>query len=497
MKRFYEANASETPPKPPVNPSYGYPQNGNRSLNQKPTKLGAYWFHMITEEFMAVIEGAGLEPSETNLHQLADIFADFRDRASGAETFKEAAEAAAKLAEDFAKLAEEAAKNAVSGADEKIKEIQAEGQKQVTTVTNTGVAQVKAVEASGATQTANAKAQADSAAKSAQTASNGATTATAKATEATTQATKAKAWASQTGSAVEGGFYSALHYATHAESQAKKAETGATTATTKATEATNKAKEAETSAATAVAKATEATNKATEASNSAKAAAESAKVSAFAVRITSVNMSASGTAALSSLTPQTNVKVGDTVIDPEGEVFSITAITSTTFTVGAKLTSIKGPQGSPGTSDYNQLQNKPDLSGYATKTELTEGLSSKQPAGDYALKSEIPPVVDASKLVPKSGSRGALAGSETPGSGTTVNDTSPDTMTASGNITVANGTAGTAWTKAVTMTSVLTVTLGSSWHWAGGKAPTIKAPALLVCHWNGTVGIANITNGAA
>ena len=81
---------------------------------------------------------------------------------------------------------------------------------------------------------------------------------------------------------------------------------------------------------------------------SAQAAAESAKTAAYAMRLTSVNMSASGTAAITSLTPQANIKVGDTVIDPDGEVFSITAIAGSTFTVGAKLTSIKGPKGDQG-----------------------------------------------------------------------------------------------------------------------------------------------------
>lgn len=133
MKRFYEANASETPPKPPLNPSYGYPQNGNRSLNQMPTKLGAYWFHMITEEFMAVIEGAGLEPDEKNLHQLADIFDDFRKRATASEEFKLAAEAAAKRAE-------QAATGVVTETASKIKEIQDEGKKQVDAVAQQGTA---------------------------------------------------------------------------------------------------------------------------------------------------------------------------------------------------------------------------------------------------------------------------------------------------------------------------------------------------------------------
>ena len=140
MKRFYLANASETPPRPPVSPSYGYPQDGNRSLNQKPTKLGAYWFHMITEEFMAVIEGAGLEPSETNLHQLADIFEDFRNRATASEEYKIAAEAAAKRAEA-------AAQGVVTETAEKIKEIQTAGTAQVERVQQEGSSIAADVEA--------------------------------------------------------------------------------------------------------------------------------------------------------------------------------------------------------------------------------------------------------------------------------------------------------------------------------------------------------------
>lgn len=98
MKRFYLADASTTPPSPPESPSYGYPQDGNLSTRKLPTEVGAYWYHMITEEFMAVIEGAGLEPSETNLHQLNDIFSDFRTRASLAEGYATQAQASANAA---------------------------------------------------------------------------------------------------------------------------------------------------------------------------------------------------------------------------------------------------------------------------------------------------------------------------------------------------------------------------------------------------------------
>lgn len=201
------------------------------------------------------------------------------------------------------------------------------GTSNVSKVNTAGTAQVAAVNAAGATQTANAKAQADAAAKSATAASSAQKAAETAKAGADTASTTAKAWASKTGAAVDGGLYSALHYATYAETQAKKAETAAATATTKATEAGTKASEAATSA---------------------QAAAQSAKVAAFAVRLTSANMSANGTAALATLTPSTNVKVGDTVIDPEGEVFQIASLAASTFTVGARLANVRGPQGPKG-----------------------------------------------------------------------------------------------------------------------------------------------------
>lgn len=190
-----------------------------------------------------------------------------------------------------------------------VKAVETAGSTQVDAVNAAGAAQVKAVETAGATQTANAKAQADAAAKSATTALS---------------AQKAAETAKAGADTAKGGAESAKTAAVTAQG---KAETAATTATNKATEAGTKASEA---------------------AKSAQAAAESAKTAAYAMRLTSVNMSASGTAAITSLTPQTNIKVGDTVIDPDGEVFSITAIAGSTFTVGAKLTSLKGPKGDQG-----------------------------------------------------------------------------------------------------------------------------------------------------
>lgn len=190
-----------------------------------------------------------------------------------------------------------------------VRAVETAGSTQVGAVNAAGAAQVKAVETAGATQTANAKAQADAAAKSATAAS------------------------------------SAQKAAETAKAGADTAKSGAESAKTAAVTAQGKA---ETAANTATNKATEAGTKASEAAKSAQAAAESAKTAAYAMRLTSVNMSASGTAAISSLTPQTNIKVGDTVVDPDGEVFSITAIAGSTFTVGAKLASIKGAKGDQG-----------------------------------------------------------------------------------------------------------------------------------------------------
>ena len=209
--------------------------------------------------------------------------------------------------------------------------VTAEGTKQVQAVTSAGstqtnavnqagATQVKAVETAGATQTANAKAQAD---------------------VATAAATKAKAWAAQPSGFVEGGLYSASVYARLSNESSDSASRFKNESYASAREAANKASEAAQAA-------TEAEASKTEAVKAKEVAVEAAKTAAFAIRLTSVNLNANGTAALSTLMPQTNVKVGDSVVDPDGEVFQITELAETTFTVGAKVTSIKGPKGDQG-----------------------------------------------------------------------------------------------------------------------------------------------------
>lgn len=98
MKFEFLADASDTPPKRPSNPSVGYPSNGDPVTGKPPTTPGAWFYYMLMVEFTTLIEQNGLEPSAENLHQLADVFADFKARASAAEGFARQAKASADAA---------------------------------------------------------------------------------------------------------------------------------------------------------------------------------------------------------------------------------------------------------------------------------------------------------------------------------------------------------------------------------------------------------------
>jgi len=95
-------------------------------------------------------------------------------------------------------------------------------------------------------------------------------------------------------------------------------------------------------------------------------------------------------------------------------------------------------------------------------------------------------------FVPTTGSRGTLAGYESTGTATTINNSSSDSNVVSSNVTVENGSSGTAWTKIALLTSAVTVTLGSNWAWANGEEPTIVANSILVCTWCDSKGIATL-----
>ena len=174
-------------------------------------------------------------------------------------------------------------------------------------------------------------------------------------------------------------------------------------------------------------------------------AIQASKVAAFAYRYSATPITANGTAPLTNIQPQDNIKVGDHIVDSVGNVFEITVITpateetedspatAATFTVGALLTSIKGakgdkgdtgyyftpsvnsdgviswtnngnldnpasvsirgpkgdqgdpgPQGVPGTTDFNQLTNKPTLGAMAAKDGVSPSdLSTPFDLGEY------------------------------------------------------------------------------------------------------------------
>lgn len=114
MKFEFLADASDTPPKRPSNPSVGYPSNGDPVTGKPPTTPGAWFYYMLMVEFTTLIEQNGLEPSAENLHQLADVFADFKARASAAEGFATQANASASAAEGLATQANASAEKAAS-----------------------------------------------------------------------------------------------------------------------------------------------------------------------------------------------------------------------------------------------------------------------------------------------------------------------------------------------------------------------------------------------
>lgn len=94
-------------------------------------------------------------------------------------------------------------------------------------------------------------------------------------------------------------------------------------------------------------------------------------------------------------------------------------------------------------------------------------------------------------LIPKSGNAGTLTTSEAIATASTVNDTSARSMNlaSGGSLTVANGSANTAWITVVALQGSATITLGDAWSWSG-SSPTL-AKGLVTLAWYGTFGVAN------
>lgn len=162
--------------------------------------------------------------------------------------------------------------------------------------------------------------------------------------------------------------------------------------------------------------------------------------------------------------------------------------------------------------DTSGLATKTQLSGYATTTALTQGLAGKANATHTHAISDVTNLQTTldgkaasshnhdSTYIKISGSRGNLGGYEnlqSQSTALTVSNTTRDgcCITGAVKITVSNGTSGQTWTKTIGITDAsATVTLGSSWKWVGGSAPTIAANGVLVVHWCGTFGIANFVS---
>lgn len=71
MDRVFKSGASAVPPLPPASPSVGYAIGGNPGTGTQATKPGPWWYHMMTEELLGIVEGAGLTPDQEELTQIA------------------------------------------------------------------------------------------------------------------------------------------------------------------------------------------------------------------------------------------------------------------------------------------------------------------------------------------------------------------------------------------------------------------------------------------
>lgn len=69
MDRKWKSGAAGAPPAAADNASDGYPTAGNPGVTA-PTKPGPYWFHMVTEELLALIAAAGIALDKTSVVQV-------------------------------------------------------------------------------------------------------------------------------------------------------------------------------------------------------------------------------------------------------------------------------------------------------------------------------------------------------------------------------------------------------------------------------------------
>ena len=88
---------------------------------------------------------------------------------------------------------------------------------------------------------------------------------------------------------------------------------------------------------------------------------------------------------------------------------------------------------------------QPDITGLATKTELTEGLAGKQDKGNYALKSDLNTLATKEELATKADVSALSSKQDTLVSGTNIKTINGETILGSGNLTIQSGTQPRTW----------------------------------------------------
>ena len=189
---------------------------------------------------------------------------------------------------------------------------------------------------------------------------------------------------------------------------------------------------------------------------------------------------------------------GQLVFDTQTKHLHVLSGTAGTSTKLANVSDIPAPQDISGKADKTyvdqQLAKKQPTGDYATNAQLTQGIAGKAPSVHTHTKSQItdfPAIPDASTLIPKSGSRGGLAGYESVTSiKNELTEDSADSFTMqTRTFTINEGSPYTSWTKVSNVSAGQVITLGVNWYWSNGTAPTIDKNGLIVLHWHGEYGI--------
>lgn len=163
---------------------------------------------------------------------------------------------------------------------------------------------------------------------------------------------------------------------------------------------------------------------------------------------------------------------------------------------------------------YNDLSNKPTIpSAYTLPTASSDVLGGVKTGSNITNSSGTISITKDNvtgalgytppngTFIPLSGSRGNMAGYNTPSSvsaNVTIDGASSDDviLTSASKITISNGSSGQSWIKTVAIQNAsATIALGSSWKWINGEVPTVSTNSILVLKWMGTFGMANLVVG--